>query len=277
MCSNREQVYDYSSFAHIVAGLFLSPETLVVFIKPDALSLYCDASGNERESLTVVGGVMAYARDWLEFIPRWNRALASEGIEYFRASEFAHSRGQFKKGWKDNPPRRDAFSRLLLETMAPTVKWWSGITVLQSEYAKADRIYKLHENFQPFALAGETTIENAMMWQQANHLDYLQLKYFFESGDAHWGQMSDRIKERFGSPPIPADKNDPPTQAADFVAYEVRQAYTALEIKSGEIFEKFRMSFVLLGQTPGRWGDLKDQDIRAELNVRKIPKRGKRE
>lgn len=68
-------------------------------------------------------------------------------------------------------------------------------------------------------------------------------------------------------------KNDPPTQAADFVAYEVRQAYTALEVKSGEIFEKFRMSFVLLGQIPGRWGDLKDQDIRAELNVRKIPKR----
>jgi hypothetical protein len=83
MCSNREQVYDYSSFAHIVAGLFLSPETLVVIIKPDALSLYCDASGNERESLTVVGGVMAYARDWLDFIPQMESRFGERGNRIF--------------------------------------------------------------------------------------------------------------------------------------------------------------------------------------------------
>ena len=107
----------------------------------------------------------------------------------------------------------------------------------------------------------------------AVHLDYLPLKYFFEDGDQHWGQMSDRIKERFGARPIPATKKDAPTQAADFIAYEVRTAFMDLEVKAGQLFAGFRKSFLLLGQISNRWGDLKARNICAELSQRNIPKR----
>jgi hypothetical protein len=240
----------------------------------DPLSLYCDASGSEHQLITVVGGALASADQWSVFRPRWNEALALDGIKIFHANDYAHSFGEFTKGWKGNEPRRRAFARRLLSVLAGTLQWWSGVAVRQTEYNKADAIYELRENFQPFALCAETSIDLALKWRDGKHLDYLPLKYFFESGDTHWGQMSDRIKERFGAPPIPGEKKDPPFQAADFVAYEVRNAFIDLEVKE-EIFKKFGERFLLLGQIEGTLGELLDEVIRTELNLRTIPKRTK--
>jgi hypothetical protein len=245
----------------------------VAIVSLDPLSLYCDASGNEREPLTVVGGVLATVEEWLSFAPRWKRVLDKYGVRYFRASEFAQSRGAFAKGWKGNVDRRNAFSWDLLQELKFTLKWWVAVAIVQSEYDKADRIYEVHENFPPFAMAGETCIELTRKWCENAHQDYLPLKYFFESGDSHWGQMSDRIRERFGAPPIPGDKQEPPFQAADFVAYEIRKAFMDLEVKSGEIFQAFRKSFLLMGQIPGIWGNVTEIAIRTEMNQRGIRKR----
>jgi hypothetical protein len=252
--------------------LALSRKTLVAIVPLDPLSLYCDASGDEHQQVTVVGGVLASVDRWSAFGPRWNEALAVEGVKIFHANEYAHSFGEFAKGWKGNEPRRRSFARRLLGVLAETLQWWSGIAVRQIEYNKADTIYELHENFQPFALCAETSIALALKWRDGKHLDYLPLKYFFESGDTHWGQMSDRIRERFGAPPIPGNKEDPPFQAADFVAYEVRTAFIDLEVKA-QMFKKFGERFLLLGQIEGTWGELIDEGIRTELNLRKIPRR----
>lgn len=245
----------------------------MLIVAPDPLSLYCDASGNEREPLTVVGGVIASAQEWKDFEPKWRAVLKASKVEYFRASEFASSTGAFAKGWKKNQKRRDAFSWQLLQTIGSTVRWWCAIAILQSEYEKADRIYEVHENYQPFTIASVTCIELATKWREGSKLDYLPLKYFFESGDDHWGQMSDRIKERFGAPPIPGDKKDPPHQAADFVAYEARKAYVELEVNADKVWEKFRRSFLLWGQIPFVWGDVKEVGIRTEMAQRGIKNR----
>lgn len=85
----------YSVFEHVVAGLNCSPETLVLIVTPDPLSLYCDASGNEREPITVVGGVLATVQDWIAFRPEWNDALVIDGIKVFHANEYAYSQGEF--------------------------------------------------------------------------------------------------------------------------------------------------------------------------------------
>jgi len=87
-----------------VAGLSLSPETLVLIIPLDPLSLYCDASGNEREPITVVGCVVASVQDWIDFRPEWNEALAVDGIKVFHANDYACSQGEFAVGWKGMRP-----------------------------------------------------------------------------------------------------------------------------------------------------------------------------
>src|SRR5277367_2237532 len=115
-----------SDFDHIVSGLALSKETLVLIVPPDPLSLYCDASGNEREPLTVVGGVVATVDTWSSLRPEWNAALAIDGIKVFHANDFAHSQGEFKKGWKGNEDRRRAFSIRLLSVLKGKINWWFG-------------------------------------------------------------------------------------------------------------------------------------------------------
>ncbi len=62
------------------------------------LTLYCDASGKERDPILVVGGFVASVDSWLQFDDTWNVSLADFGIQYFHMKEFAHSTGQFK-GW----------------------------------------------------------------------------------------------------------------------------------------------------------------------------------
>jgi len=244
----------------------------MLIVKPDPLSLYCDASGNEREPLTVAGSVLATADEWLEFEPKWKAVLAKYGVEEFHAVDFAHCAKQFKKGWRDQE-RRNAFSWDLLSVLSVTIRRWFGIVILQSEYQKADQIYAIHENFQPFAIASETCIQSAFAWRDAHHLDYLPLKCFFESGDSHWGQMSDRIKERFGEAPIPGSKKDAPLQAADFVAYEVRKAHMALQVEDKKVWQKFRKSFLLMGQIEGTFGQVTEVSIRTLMSQRGIPKR----
>jgi hypothetical protein len=262
----------YSSFAHIASGLFVKSGTLMLIVRPDSLSLYCDASGNEREPLTVVGSALATLDDWLEFEPKWKAVLSKYGVEEFHAVDFASCTEEFKNGWRDQD-RRNAFSWDLLSVLSVTIKRWFGLAILQREYEKADRIYEVHENFQPFAIASEGCIQAALDWRVAHHLDYLPLKYFFESGDSHWGQMSDRIKERFGEAPIPGTKKDAPLQAADFVAYELRKAHMELQVEDKKLWTKFRKSFLLLGQIEGTFGQVSETNIRTTMSLRGVSKR----
>lgn len=237
----------------------------------DPFSLYCDASGNEREKITVVGGVVATVNDWIAFRPEWEQALAQDGIKVFHANDYAHSQEEFSDGWKGNETRRRAFARRLFEILAKRLKCWCAVAVQQTEFEKADSIYELHENYQPFALAAENCVDFAFKWRYSNNLVYVPLKYFFERGDHHWGQMSDRLKGQFGEPPIPGRKEDPPFQAADLIAYEVRTAYFDLRINP--LFRKFGERFLLLGQIESSFAELLDEGIRVGLNMKGIPRR----
>ena len=83
----------------------------MLIVTPDPFSLYCDASGNEREPITVVGGVLATVQDWIAFAADWNHALTIDNIKVFHANEYAHSQGEFAKGWKGNEIRKDVLLR----------------------------------------------------------------------------------------------------------------------------------------------------------------------
>lgn len=85
--------------------------------------------------------------------------------------------------------------------------------------------------------------------------------------------MSDRLKKQFGERPTPGSKQDPPFQADDFIAYEVRTAYFDLQIKGDQLFEKFGERFLLLGQIEGNWAELLDEGIGIGLNMKGIPRR----
>jgi hypothetical protein len=96
----------YSSFEHLVSALFLRPETLMLIVTSDPLTLYCDASKSRSQHLTVVAGAISSVAKWREFDVKWSEILKDNGLEYFHMKEFAHSTDQFAHGWKKNEGRR---------------------------------------------------------------------------------------------------------------------------------------------------------------------------
>lgn len=254
----------------------------MVIVQPDPPVLYCDESRTLHDQYTVVAGAVASVQDWLDFDGEWRMALQENGLRYFRMSEFAHSVGQFAKGWKRSEKRRREFFRRLAQIIVNHVASWVGAAVSQKEYEAADRIYQLHEYSQPYTVCGLTCIGLAYQWRNANHFDYLPLEYVFEDGDQHAGQLWQRCIEWYGEHPIFRQKlNDDanskecvtPLQVGDIAAYEIGKAYSLLDPDVEALFVHFRTSFGLLGNVPHRWGELHETTLRAEMKMRGVPRR----
>jgi len=255
----------------------------MAIIKPDPPTLYCDASRTLGGSYTVVAGAVASVQGWLDFDKEWCSALRDNSLRYFRMSEFAHSTGEFAKHWKGYEKRRQEFFLRLAHIIVDHVAFWVGASVSQRHYEAADQIYQLHEYQQPYTVCGLTCIDLARKWRDANHLEYLSMEYVFEEGDRYAGQLRQRCKEYFGTYPIfrPKLSDDDsareelvtPLQVGDIAAYEIGKAYVGLDPGTEDPFERFRTSFLMLGDIPNRWGEVEEHALRVEMNLRKIPSR----
>jgi hypothetical protein len=261
-------------------ALFLRDEDLMVILAPDPFTLYCDASGKETDEAFAVAGALSTVGKWRAFDGKWKLALEENGLLYFRMSEFAHSTGQFKEGWKKNEARRQGFLERLTKIMAEHIIYWIGVCVFRSDFDKANEVYQLEESYSPYTLCGQTCVELAHDWRKNHDFNYLPIEFVFEEGDPSFGQLSERLLENFGHRPIPRKKLDPdptkltrPLQVADYAAYEVRKAYVGLDEEEEELFEGFRKSFLLLSRVPAKWGNLTDEQIRSGANILGVPKR----
>ena len=242
-------------------------------VTPEAHTLYCDASGKEKDSLFCVGGALSTVELWCTFNERWQKALDDEGLPYFHMAEFAHSTGVFKIGWKDAELRRRHLVSALADIILDCVQFWVGVCVFRRAYDKANKVYQLDEHFRRYTICGLASVQIALKWRRVHRLDDLPIRYVFEKGDDHWGQLSDRIKADTGQAPIPEPKRTNPLQVADFAAYEVRKAYLGLDSELSKVFEGFRKSFLAIGQGNQVWGELEEHAIRVEMNLHQIPKR----
>lgn len=82
------------------------------------LAAYFDAGGDQVDQrYLVVAGFVAPLTSWVDFEKRWRERLAADGLKYFHAVEFAHSRKEFD-GWRDDEQRR----RNLLSDLMEIIK-----------------------------------------------------------------------------------------------------------------------------------------------------------
>ena len=90
----------------------------VVFVM---LTACFDASGNyqdPKQPFFVVAGFISRADRWIKFDEEWRKRLASDGLSYFHAVDFAASQKEFAVGWRDNEKRR----RQLLEDLLDIIR-----------------------------------------------------------------------------------------------------------------------------------------------------------
>jgi hypothetical protein len=263
----------YSSFRHLCDALFFKDGDLLMILGP--LTLYADASGKKRDALITVGGFVSTVDEWKLFDTEWSLALRENDLDYFHMVEFAHSVGQFKKGWKGNEPKRQAFLNRLIGILAFRAKFSVGAGVLMSAYREVDQVYELHERFNPFPLCGITCVDQAVQYRD-RAAQYSPIEFIFERGDEDRGQLIAGMKRFVQQEPIfRCKKKTPALQAADFTAYEQHLATRATSVELGKLFLRWRTSFQRLFHAVPSWHGTFDDVTNLRLLCRRheIPKR----
>jgi hypothetical protein len=197
-----------------------------------ALTAYFDASGHpDDQEFVVVAGFVADAAAWADFDRLWTARLRKDGITCFHATDFAGSYREFKE-WRDDEPRRVAFSGDLMDILQANVFRKFGCVILNNTLDDQMSEEVKTENFlNAYSLAGRVCVTYLFKWLKQERWETVP-ELIFERGDK--GQ--DRLRkgmERDGFPePIFKPKKDAlrkdgvketgvvPLQAADWLAYE---------------------------------------------------------
>ena len=250
------------------------------------LTAYLDASGDHKSpDVLTVGGYVAPVRSWHRFEKAWRRELDANGIGVFHMTDFLAGERGFEK-WKG---RADAQMRLLrkLAAIIRSNAHFSSVTSIRlSDWRTVNSQYYLKEcRATPYAMTGVQCITKLCDWRAAERLRGDRLEFVFESGDTGKGDLeriiglaNDQIRRAWrrrsiaGQPPLiePVFKSKAlcPLQAADFVAWEQRNA-----IAKGIPIDQLRESLSELLQVPNKSGvvavrHIKDYAVRLKIPAR---------
>jgi hypothetical protein len=84
----------------------LASEDLVDLMFPDYLGdgivgvykcFMDDSKDSQQARMLVCAGWIGERNDWIDFCGRWNKRLKSDGIDYFKTSEYKMLKGQFER------------------------------------------------------------------------------------------------------------------------------------------------------------------------------------
>jgi hypothetical protein len=248
---------------------------------------YFDASGKENLGIVTVAGWLAAARSWAAFQERWNAVLSAARVPYFRMSEFAHSTGAYKDGWKNDESRRRKLISDLAQVLKDTVEYGVSCSLRYADFKNVDLQYKLTERYgNAYVFAAQDCIARINGHLSKAHPEARRgdVSYIFERGDDGAGHLV-RLAEEAGMP-IPEFHPSITTtrggvgaiqlQAADFAAYEtyrLGQQYAQFEGR-GVPVDEMRMPARLLLAIPHHWGIYNSEKLQITLkNIGSISRR----
>jgi hypothetical protein len=198
--------------------------------------------------------------------------------------EFAHSTGQFERGWKGNNTKREAlFGDLIGIIHSCTYRSFSCIV----EYADLHKLSPENQKayaLNAYSLAGRTCVKHVSDWRKREPgMLEIPTGFAFEEGDEGAGMLSDRMwKDGYPKPHfLPKKKRldrdgSPvyaytPLQAADILAYEIFRLHHDQfeEHPRFTTFSSWRWGLRQFANLPGadEWGYYSPRDL-AALNAK---------
>ncbi len=242
-----------------------------------------DASGDESSQLViVVAGFVSSAQCWEDFSEKWLERLASDGISYMHMREFAHSRGQFANGWKENEPRRKALLSDLIDIIKAHAFHKFGVVVTNETFKNTLSLETLKEwHLNGYALAGRSCGKQINEWLLSERWN-TTIEMVFEEGDRDATLLHVRLVEDSYQAPIFKPKKDRrthegvllpafvPLQAADFLAYEIFLEVTRTMQNSPR---QVREPLIAFDRILGEIGTYKVEDLKQFQNLTDITKR----
>jgi hypothetical protein len=212
-----------------------------------------DAAGHENQECISVAGFISSVSDWIAFDKAWRERLMTEGLTYFRMSEFAQSSGSFSESAAWSEIRRRRLFGDLLGIIQRHAYRKFGCSVTLVDFAKLSDDMKRHYRLSGYALCGRTTAGHVRQWALEERLPNAPIAYIFEDGDKGKGNLIERMEKDAFPAPVFWPKKDgirdgierlgfTPLQAADILAYELFLATKRSEPK--------RWAFLELDRSP---------------------------
>jgi hypothetical protein len=242
---------------------------------PAKLVAAFDASGKEATGLVVVAGFLSSQKDWRAFDVEWRTRLKNDGLDYFHMVDFAGSRKQLAKGWKEDEPRRQSLLKDLIDIVKSYAYRQFACAIEMSTFSLLSDENK--NRYNPYVLAARSCAADIRLWQVQEKF-YVPTAYVFEEGDGGVGMMTDNFLG--DNLPIPAfkPKKDTilpdgttsvaytPLQAADILAYELHKPHKDILAGKPRV-SKFRWALEQLSEIPGIPGYYSAENI-VQLNRR---------
>jgi hypothetical protein len=200
------------------------------------LTVCFDGSGKDHgdHRIMVVAGFASFAKLWEDFTIKWNKRLQEDGLPYFHAKEFAHSKEVFADGWKGDELRRRKLSSDLMSIIWEFGLRKFGCILILKDFKHATAKRKNTDPNWPvidaYAMAAMRAVESFHHYAKGEGITH-NVRYVFEKGDPEHSLR--KIFEGFGYLPPDFFWAKPHTdnkgfsyepfvglQAADWLAYE---------------------------------------------------------
>jgi Protein of unknown function (DUF3800) len=182
-------------------------------------SAYFDDSGHPDDSAYVaVAGCVADVNQWVHFEREWLQLLAPFQTKLFHAVDFEQRKPPFDN--LTDVERRD-FLRLLIGIIHRRVEKQISHIIPMDVYRLLNAKYIFAECYgYPYPSAARVCMAGVSEWANYYAIPDEQIKYFFENGAKHKGQI-EWIAERdkLPIPLFPSKADAVPLQAADLIAW----------------------------------------------------------
>lgn len=155
-----------------------------------------DGAGKEQDAsastdVVVVAGFAGMAGAWSAFHEKWTARLLQDGLKTFHAVDFAQFRREFKKGWRDNEPRRRALTRDLMDIIIEHgLRKFGNITPLGA-YRTIDTKLRKTLLLDAYVMGAPCVAGDLNFYAIENGMGR-NVRYVFEKGDSE-----DALRKRF--------------------------------------------------------------------------------
>lgn len=186
-------------------------------------SAYFDDSGHPDDSLyVIVAGCIADVTQWVHFEREWLEALAPFNTKVFHAVDLEQGNRPFERLTQKQQTELlvllvGIITRRIEKTFAHIVPM-SIFNALNDQFVFAESV-----GF-PFPFAARNCMADVEQWARYYSLDSSSIKYYFEDGSKHRGQLLWMVERDYLPTPLfPKKQEAVPLQAGDLIGWLLTQ------------------------------------------------------
>jgi hypothetical protein len=236
----------------------------VMAISPRGFTAHFDESGtpDRANPVLTVAGCVSSVKKWTRFETEWNRVLLDAGLPagtVFHMNRFARNLVPYE-AFDGQTRRKAALVSALVHCMKRNVNKAFSCTVALRDWERLNERYCIAESLGlPYAFCGRTCVAQLLKWAKNKGIRQQEVKFFFEDGATHRGQLEKILQANDGIGPLFVSKSlMVQFQAADLLAWKSRKVLAQVVQYDGpgdaEAYDSIQRSLAEIKTIPHSYG-----------------------